>query len=165
MMTKTLSRRVMGASMGVKLALCALLFTVPLVTVTALLAMQLREQITFVDKEIAGAAYLPAVWAVTEAAANGGDVEGAKAKLRQVRAEADARFGSGAAVDALMAAKPGSATLAGKAAITAGTVQQFVDARSREEWNGHPVKPKTVRKAVATLRFVWNWANRQGLVV
>jgi methyl-accepting chemotaxis protein len=109
----------MGASMGVKLALCALLFTVPLVTVTALLAMQLREQITFVDKEIAGAAYLPAVWAVTEAAANGGDVEGAKAKLRQVRAEADARFGSGAAVDALMAAKPGSATLAGKAAITA----------------------------------------------
>ncbi len=50
------------------------------------------------------------------------------------------------------------------AAITAGTVQQFVDARSRETWNGHPVKPKTVRKAVATLRFVWNWANRQGHV-
>jgi len=50
------------------------------------------------------------------------------------------------------------------AAVTAGTVQQFVDARSREEWNGHPVKPKTVRKAVATLRFVWNWANRQGHV-
>jgi integrase len=50
------------------------------------------------------------------------------------------------------------------AAVTAGTVQQFVDARSREEHNGHPVKPKTVRKAVATLRFVWNWANRQGHV-
>ncbi len=49
-------------------------------------------------------------------------------------------------------------------AITAGTVQQFVDARSREKWNGHPVKPKTVRKAVATLRFVWNWAYRQGHV-
>ena len=49
-------------------------------------------------------------------------------------------------------------------AITACTVQQFVDARSREEWNGHPVKPKTVRKAVAALRFVWNWANRQGHV-
>ncbi len=50
------------------------------------------------------------------------------------------------------------------AAITAGTVQKFVDARSRETWNGHPIKAKTVRKAVATLRFVWNWANRQGHV-
>ena len=50
------------------------------------------------------------------------------------------------------------------AAVTAGTVQQFVDARSRETWNGHPIKAKTVRKAVATLRFVWNWAHRQGHV-
>lgn len=50
------------------------------------------------------------------------------------------------------------------AAITAGTVQQFVDVRGREEHNGHPVKPKTVRKAVSTLRFVWNWSNRQGHV-
>ena len=49
-------------------------------------------------------------------------------------------------------------------AVTAGTVQQFVDARSKEEHNGYSVKPKTVRKAVATLRFVWNWANRQGHV-
>ena len=49
-------------------------------------------------------------------------------------------------------------------AITAGTVQQFVDVRSRELHRSHPVKPKTVRKAVATLRFVWNWANRQGHV-
>lgn len=50
------------------------------------------------------------------------------------------------------------------ASITAGTVQQFVDARSRELHRGHPVKPKTVRKAVATLRFVWNWAQRRGQV-
>lgn len=50
------------------------------------------------------------------------------------------------------------------ASVTAGTVQQFVDARSRETWNGHPIKAKTVRKAVATLRFVWNWAHRQGHV-
>jgi integrase len=48
--------------------------------------------------------------------------------------------------------------------VTAGTVQQFVDARSRELHLGHPVKPKTVRKAVATLRFVWNWAYRRGQV-
>ncbi len=50
------------------------------------------------------------------------------------------------------------------AAITAGTVQQFVDLRSRELHRGHPVKPKTVRKAVATLRFVWNWSHRRGQV-
>jgi integrase len=50
------------------------------------------------------------------------------------------------------------------AAVTAGTIQQFVDVRSRDEHNGYPIKPKTVRKAVATLRFVWNWANRQGHV-
>jgi integrase len=48
--------------------------------------------------------------------------------------------------------------------ITAGTVQQFVDTRSREEYRGHPIKAKTVRKAVATLRFVWNWSYRQGYV-
>jgi integrase len=50
------------------------------------------------------------------------------------------------------------------AAVTAGTVQQFVDVRSREQHNGYPVKAKTVRKAVATFRFVWNWAHRQGHV-
>jgi integrase len=50
------------------------------------------------------------------------------------------------------------------AAMTAASIQQFVDARSKELHRGHPVKPKTVRKAIATLRFVWNWANRRGLV-
>jgi integrase len=50
------------------------------------------------------------------------------------------------------------------AALTAGSVQAFVDERSRELHRGHPVKPKTVRKAVATLRFVWNWAYRRGKV-
>ena len=50
------------------------------------------------------------------------------------------------------------------ASVTAGTVQKFVDARSRDEFNGHPVKAKTVRKAVATFRVVWNWAHRQGHV-
>jgi integrase len=50
------------------------------------------------------------------------------------------------------------------AAVTAGTVQRFADDRSRELHLGHPVKPKTVRKAVATFRFVWNWAYRRGQV-
>lgn len=48
--------------------------------------------------------------------------------------------------------------------VTPGTVQRFVDDRSREQFNGHPIKAKTVRKAVATFRFVWNWAFRQGHV-
>ncbi|WP_293861434.1 methyl-accepting chemotaxis protein [uncultured Alsobacter sp.] len=116
---KSVSRRIAGASLGLKLGLGALLFTVPLVTVTTLLAVHLRAGIAFVDKEIAGARYLPAVWAVTEALANGGDVEGAKARLRQGRGEADALFGSAVAVDALLAAKPGNASAAGKEAIAA----------------------------------------------
>ena len=49
-------------------------------------------------------------------------------------------------------------------AITAETIQQFVDVRSQEKHKNQQIKPKTVRKAVATLRFVWNWANRQGHV-
>src|SRR5262249_55227668 len=48
--------------------------------------------------------------------------------------------------------------------VTAGTVQHFVDVRSRELHQGQPVKAKTVRKAVATFRFVWNWAHRKGTV-
>ncbi len=50
------------------------------------------------------------------------------------------------------------------AAVTAALIQQFVDARSQELHKGHPLKPKTVRKAVATLRFVWNWSHRRGQV-
>lgn len=50
------------------------------------------------------------------------------------------------------------------AAMNALTVQQFVDRRSQELHRGQPVKAKTVRKAVATLRFVWNWAYRRGSV-
>jgi integrase len=46
--------------------------------------------------------------------------------------------------------------------ITSGTIQQFIDARSREQHNGHPLKAKTIKKAVATLRYVWNWSFRQG---
>jgi integrase len=48
--------------------------------------------------------------------------------------------------------------------VTAGTIQTFIDARSRETYNGHLIKPKSVKKVVATLRFVWNWSFRQGYV-
>jgi len=46
--------------------------------------------------------------------------------------------------------------------VSSGVVQQFVDARGQEKYLGHTVKTKTVRKAVATLRYVMNWGARQG---
>ena len=46
--------------------------------------------------------------------------------------------------------------------VTAGAVQRFVDVRSRETHLGKTVKTTTVRKAVATFRFVMNWSVRQG---
>ena len=46
--------------------------------------------------------------------------------------------------------------------ITSGTIQQFIDGRSRESYKGNPIKARSVKKAVATLRFVWNWSFRQG---
>ena len=46
--------------------------------------------------------------------------------------------------------------------VTAGVVQKFVDARSRDTHLGKTVKTTTVRKAVATFRFVMNWGVRQG---
>ncbi len=48
--------------------------------------------------------------------------------------------------------------------VTTGTVQQFIDTRSQEKFKGNPIRPKTVKKAVATLRYVWNWSYRQGHV-
>ncbi len=48
--------------------------------------------------------------------------------------------------------------------ITAGVIQKFVDDRSRELYRGESIKPTTVKKAVATLRFVWNWAKQRGTV-
>ena len=46
--------------------------------------------------------------------------------------------------------------------VTSGVVQQFVDKRSRETFKDQMIKPKTVRKAIATLRYVMNWSARQG---
>ncbi len=45
--------------------------------------------------------------------------------------------------------------------VTDTAVQRFVDVRSRELHRGKVIKTVTVRKAVATLRFVMNWCARQ----
>jgi methyl-accepting chemotaxis protein len=116
---KSVAHRIRGASLGAKLAVGALLFTVPLVVVSGLFASHLRDGIGFVDKEILGATYLPALWDVTEAAANGGDVAGAKLRLKDVRGRFDGQFGSGKAVDAVLAARPSETLAAGRAAIAA----------------------------------------------
>ncbi len=48
--------------------------------------------------------------------------------------------------------------------ITPATLQTFVDVRCREQVRGNPDKARTIKKAVATLRFVWKWCYRKGFV-
>jgi integrase len=50
------------------------------------------------------------------------------------------------------------------AQMTTGTIQGYVDTRSEERYRGRRIRPQTIRKEVATLQTVWNWATRQGLV-
>ncbi len=45
--------------------------------------------------------------------------------------------------------------------VTTATLQGYVDCRSRAERNGRPINPLTVKKELATFRYVWNWALRQ----
>ncbi len=40
-------------------------------------------------------------------------------------------------------------------------VQEYVDRRAAEKYRDKPIKPQTVRKEVATLITVWNWAHRR----
>ncbi len=44
--------------------------------------------------------------------------------------------------------------------VTAVTLQQYIEARSAATFRGRPIKPQTVKKELATLRYVWNWAFR-----
>jgi integrase len=45
--------------------------------------------------------------------------------------------------------------------VTAAALQGYIDARCRAESNGRPINPVTVKKELATVRYVWNWAFRQ----
>lgn len=51
------------------------------------------------------------------------------------------------------------------AELNPAAVQSYVDRRAAEKYNGKPIKPQTVRKEVATLITVWNWAHRRGHVI
>ena len=46
--------------------------------------------------------------------------------------------------------------------VTTAAVQAYVDRRAGERYRGRPIKPQTVKKEVATLVTVWNWAHRRG---
>jgi len=50
------------------------------------------------------------------------------------------------------------------ALVTTALVQGYVDRRAAEKYRTKPIKPQTVRKEVATLITVWNWASRRGHV-
>lgn len=47
--------------------------------------------------------------------------------------------------------------------LSPAAIQQYIRTRLSER-NGSSVKPVTVRKEVATFRFLWNWAVAQGLL-
>jgi integrase len=47
--------------------------------------------------------------------------------------------------------------------VTNATIQNYVNARIAESYRGKPISPQTIKKELATLRYVWNWSNRQGL--
>jgi integrase len=46
--------------------------------------------------------------------------------------------------------------------VTTGTVQHYVEFRSKDEFRGRAVGPDTIKKELSTLRLVWNWAKQQG---
>ena len=45
-----------------------------------------------------------------------------------------------------------------------GDSQRYVDRRCRERWRSKPISPETVEKEIRTLRLIWNWAVRQGIL-
>lgn len=43
-------------------------------------------------------------------------------------------------------------------------VQRYVNKRSRQTWREKPITPTTISKELATLRVIWNWGRRNGLI-
>jgi hypothetical protein len=48
--------------------------------------------------------------------------------------------------------------------VTTAAVQAYIDLRTAAKYKGRVIRPQTVRKEVATLKYVWNWAYRNGHV-
>ncbi|CAN5627000.1 hypothetical protein BH11PLA2_BH11PLA2_49950 [soil metagenome] len=48
--------------------------------------------------------------------------------------------------------------------VTNATIQNYVNLRTAEKYRGKSINPQTIKKELATFRYVWNWSNRQGFV-
>lgn len=44
--------------------------------------------------------------------------------------------------------------------LTSASIQGYVDARVKETYRGKEINPLTIKKEVATVAYVWNWAHR-----
>lgn len=48
--------------------------------------------------------------------------------------------------------------------VTTSDLQRYVNKRSKDEYRGKTISPRTIKKEVATFRAVWNWGKLHGLV-
>ncbi len=48
--------------------------------------------------------------------------------------------------------------------VTSAALQGYVDARVGTTYKGRSIKPQTIKKELATLMYVWNWAHRNNLI-
>lgn len=44
--------------------------------------------------------------------------------------------------------------------VTSATLQVYIDSRVAAKYKGRSINPQTIKKEVATLKYVWNWAFR-----
>ena len=44
--------------------------------------------------------------------------------------------------------------------VTSATLQAYIDSRVAAKYKGRSINPQTIKKEVATLKYVWNWAFR-----
>lgn len=48
--------------------------------------------------------------------------------------------------------------------LTKSNLQTYVDKRLKEKWRGKSISPDTVRNELVTLRLLWNWGVKEGLL-
>ena len=48
--------------------------------------------------------------------------------------------------------------------LTYADLQSHIDRRKKDQYRGHPLRPATLRKEMASFRAAWNWAAYTGLV-
>lgn len=48
--------------------------------------------------------------------------------------------------------------------ITLNRIQSYVRKRSQEKWRDKYIDPETIKKEIATFRYIWNWGVGQGFL-